>query len=190
MEAAIRIPLRELTPASVRALQDKYPEGEMYLVTGPQPELTEMNEDAFWNILALLDWSQAGNDDAVIEPAIRKLSSLQETSILSFYDILSEKLFLLDGRSFAIHSVQPGSGLSSDLFLYARCAVVANGRTVFESVLEKPELFPKDLYFEALLYIPAKAWMRKTGRHLDYAPCYMFETGFNPNGWGADTITL
>jgi hypothetical protein len=192
MEAAVKIPLRDLTPASVRALQDRFPEGEMYIVPEAQPvsEARVMSEEKFWNLISLLDWNQTGNDDAVIEPVVRNLAAMQEAAIPAFYDLLSEKLFLLDGRSYAMHSIEVGSSISSDLFLYARCAVVANGRTLFESVLKKPESFPQNLYFEALLDIPHRAWLRKTGLHLDHTPCYIFETGFNPNGWGADTITL
>lgn len=188
MEAALKMPLRDLTPASVRALQDRFPEGEMYIVS--ETEATLMGEEKFWSLISSLDWSNAGNDDAVIEPVVRALADMQQDAIPAFYDLLSEKLFLLDGRVYATHSVEEGEGISSDLFLYARCAVVANGKIFFESVLQHPERFPRELYFEALLDIPQRAWLRKTGRHLDHTPCYLFETGFNPNGWGADTITL
>lgn len=191
METTVRMPLRALDPSLVKDLQNKYPEAEMYIVTAEMPsEASAMNEERFWGIIELLDWSKEGNDDAVIEPAVREFSGMPEAAILAFYDLLSEKLHLLDGRAYAEHSVPNGQGISADLFLYARCGVVANGRMFYETVLANPDQFPKDLFFEALLDIPEHAWLRKTGRNLDHMPKYIFETGFNPNGWGADTISL
>jgi len=191
MQTAVKMPLRALNPAVIRDLQEKYPEAEMHIVMAGAPdEATPMNEERFWNIVSLLDWSKEGNDDAVIEPAVRELSRLPESAIRSFYDLLSEKLYLLDGRVYAEHSVSPDESISSDLFLYARCCVVANGRDFYEEVLKKPSTFPKDLYFEAFLDIPERAWFRKTGNQMEHLPKYIYETGFNPNGWGADTISL
>lgn len=179
------------SPAVVKDLQQKYPNAEMLIVTPEAAtEAPVMNEDRFWEIIARLDWGKAGNDDAVIEPAIRHLSGMSEAAILSFHDLLSEKLYLLDGRDYAEHSVAEGEGISSDLFLYARCAVLANGRALYEQVLENPAAFPKDLYFEAIMDIPKRAWLRKTGSSFEHLPMYNYETGFNPSGWGADTITL
>lgn len=190
MNTAVRLPLKAASPAVVKDLLRKYPNAEMHIVTKDDSAAPAMNEDRFWEIISLLDWSKEGNDDAVIEPAIRKLASLPEAAIRSFYDLLSEKLYLLDGRNYAEHSVNEGEHFSSDLFLYARCGVVANGRAFFEEVLDNPAAFPKDLYFEAIMDIPERAWLRKTGGNFEHFPKYNYETGFNPNGWGADTIIL
>lgn len=191
MQTAVKVPLRALNPAVIKDLQERYPEAEMHIVTTEEPgEAALMNEDRFWSIIALLDWTKAGNDDAVIEPAVRTLSSLPESAILAFYDLLSEKLYLLDGRVYAEYSVPEKASISSDLFLYARCCVVANGRDFYEEVLNNPANFPKDLFFEALLNIPERAWFRKTGTSMEHLPRYIYETGFNPNGWGVDTISL
>jgi len=191
MQTAVKMPLRALNPAVMKDLQERYPEAEMHIVTTDAPgEAAPMNEERFWSIIALLDWTKTGNDDAVIEPAVRALSSLPEAAILAFYDLLSEKLHLLDGRTYAEHSVSESAGISSDLFLYARCSVVANGRDFYEAVLSDPSQFPKNLFFEALLDIPERAWFRKTGTQMEHLPKYIYETGFNPNGWGADTISL
>jgi len=187
MQTAIKIPLRSLNPTVVKDLQEKYPNAQMQLITeAGLPEEEVMNEDHFWEVIALLDWTKEGNDDAVIEPAVRYLSGLTAPSILSFYDLLSEKLYLLDGRDYARHSTSDDEGISSDLFLYGRCCVVANGRAYFEEVLKNPAAFPKDLSFEALLDLPERAWFRKTGKEFDYLPKHIFETGFNPHGWGYD----
>ena len=179
--------MSEANPSVVRSLQEKYPDAELYIVAKDAPM---MDEERFWEVISMLDWDKTGNDDAVMEPAIRYLASLPQEAILSFYELLAEKLYLLDGKEFARHSVEPGAHFSADLFLYARCCVVANGRKIFEEVLTHPSAFPKNLYFEALLELPERAWLRKTGQNLEYYPRFIYETGFNPNGWGADTITI
>ena len=97
---------------------------------------------------------------------------------------------MLDGRKYADHSTMGNEEVSADLFLYARCCVVSNGREFYEKVLKNPTVFPKDLYFEAILDIPERAWFRKTGKPFEHFPKYLYETGFNPNGWGTDTVTL
>lgn len=184
---AVRLPLSEANPSVVRGLQEKYPNAELYIV--PE-DASAMDEGRFWELISLFDWSKTGNDDAVIEPVIRHLASLPKEAILSFYELLAEKLYLLDGKEFAQHSVEAGEHFSADLFLYARCCVVANGRETFEAVLANPAAFPKHIYFESMLEIPERAWLRKTGQKLEYYPKFIYETGFNPSGWGADTITI
>ncbi len=183
-----RLKLKDLDKQSLKRLQEQYADAEVEIHLSILDE-TVMNEETFWKMITLLDWGKVGNDDAVIEPLIQELSSLEEEKILAFYDLLSEKLYLLDGKAFAQNSTLNES-VSSDLFLYARCCVVANGKESFERILKTPSEFPNDLFFEALLHIPEKAWFRKTGKSLKHVPKYVFETGFNPNGWGAKTISL
>lgn len=148
-----------------------------------------MTEDTFWDIINTLDWSKE-ESASVLEFSIQRLAQMTESDIQSFQNILSEKLYHLDGRAYAINSVAPEESISADLFLYARCAVVANGRVFYENVMHHPVFFPKDLFFEDLLYLSGEAWKRKTGTAFEYLPEYIYETGFNPNGWGADTIVL
>ncbi len=189
-----RVKLAELTRPILEKWQETYAGQDVDVeITAPSESAmaaSPMNEDKFWEIMAQLDWAKTGNDDAVIEPAIQHLVRRRETDILTFFDLLSEKLYLLDGRIYAQFSSGEADRVSSDLFLYARCCAVANGRERYEAVLKNPSSFPKDLFFEAILVIPERAWFRKTGKKLEHFPKYMYETGFNPNGWGADTITL
>ena len=42
---------------------------------------------------------------------------------------------------------------------------------------------PKDLTFEALLYLPSEAYERKTGQPYDYSPAFPVETYSNQEGW-------
>lgn len=191
-----RIKLKDLDKDYIRKLQEQYPDKEIEVeihvpVPGPSEEpMQPMPEDQFWEIIGSLDWAKEGDDEAVLEPAVQRLSEFPEKAIYSFYDILSEKLFLLDGREYAIHSTEEENHFSADLFLYGRCCVVANGREVYERVLNNPATFPKDLFFEALLQLPEKAYFRKTGKPLEHIPKYIYETGFNPGGWGEEVITL
>lgn len=191
-----RIKLQDLTADYVKALHQQYAEKEVsieihVLMAGTPPKAApSMSEALFWQLIAQLDWSKLGNDELVIEPVVQQLSQLSERNILTFYDLLSEKLYLLDGKVYADYSLIPNETFSSDLFLYARCCVVANGRQEYEKVLQEPHNFPKQLYFEKLLQLPEKAWFRKTGQSLSHRPKYIYETGFNPSGWGAASISL
>ena len=142
-----------------------------------------MNETQFWQLISKFDLEKEGDDAAVIEPCVQALSGMPEIAICDFYDLLSEKLYLLDGREYAEHSEEKGEYVSADLFLYARCAVVANGRVFYESVLANPKKMPKEFTFETLLYLPERAWARKTGRDdYDYSPEVWCETFSNPEG--------
>ncbi|MBL7798659.1 MAG: DUF4240 domain-containing protein [Saprospiraceae bacterium] len=123
-------------------------------------------------------------------PAVAALSHLAATEIYAFHDLLHQKLFLLDGRKFAVqlgsnrYAPDTDKHFSVDDFLYSRCAVVANGRTFYESVLQNPKRMPKEFTFESILYLPEKAWKLKTGRDdYDYSPDTWCETFSNSEGW-------
>jgi len=68
----------------------------------------------------------------VVEPAIARLVSGSVRHIFEFADLLSEKLYALDGRKYALQlgedAWSPDRYFSVDNFLYARCCVVANGK--------------------------------------------------------------
>jgi hypothetical protein len=146
----------------------------------------------FWRLIGRLDWDRLGDDDAVVAPVVASLGDLPEAEIADFQRILTEKLYALDGRAWARESGSEiwwgKDSLSVDGFLYARCAVVANGPQRYEAVLKNPRQMPKDVEFEALLYVAPTAFERKTGR--EYAgypgepeglPAY--ETFSNRAGW-------
>ena len=106
---------------------------------------------------------------------------------MRFADLLSEKLYLLDAKKYAKHIGEDAwdgeQYFSVDNFLYARCCVVANGENLYKKVLNNPETMPKDITFEALLYLPSDAYERKTGKDYDYIPAFNFETYSNEEGW-------
>jgi hypothetical protein len=80
-------------------------------------------------------------------------------------------------------SWSPDRYFSVDNFLYARCCAVANGQETYQQILLLPERMPKDLTFEALLYLPSEAYERKTGQPYDYSPAFPIETYSNREGW-------
>jgi hypothetical protein len=147
-----------------------------------------MTEEKFWSLIYLLAWENQGDDSAVIEPAVRMLATFPIREIYQFADLLSEKLYQLDGEQFARHigkdSYSNGERhFSRSYFLGARCCVIANGQEYFGEVLEQPEQMPKDLEFESLLQIPSRAFELKTGKKYAHASSKNCETFSNKEKW-------
>lgn len=154
----------------------------------PQNPGLMVDEDRFWAIIERLDWSREGNDDAVIQPAIAALARWQEKDILGFDERLAYFLYNLDTRMHGERVREAPIGdeigyLSADGFLYARCAVVANGREFYNLVLKSPSEMPSDLEFEALLSLAPTAYEKKTGQELDQSTGCSFESFSNAAGW-------
>jgi Protein of unknown function (DUF4240) len=188
MTVLLEMPLRDAHPSDIQQLQKKYPQAVLRIEAEDNLHAGGMDEDQFWAIIAMLDWDKR-NRQEVLAPAVEALSTFPQADIHAFHELLAEKLHALDGRRFA---EQLGSNryagaeghFSVDDFLYARCAVVANGRAFFEAVLRQPERIPKEFTFEQLLYLPERAWQVKTGRD-DYGffPKTWVETFSNAEGW-------
>ena len=75
--------------------------------------------------------------------------------------------------------------LSADGFLYTRCVCVANGKRFYDDVRAEPKRLPRDLEFEALLDVAARAYERKTGREFEYQTGCSYETYSNVRGWSS-----
>jgi len=150
-----------------------------------------MDEKEFWNIISMFDWKHEGNDDKVIKKAINYLSKKTNEDIYKFYEILSKLLYDLDGIEYAKNIgedsyIEEDSPFSVDWFLYTRCVVVANGRGYYYEVMNNPKEMPKDMEFEALLYIAQEAYEKKNNDEFDYVAEYDFETFSNKNKWKKD----
>ena len=169
MTTAIKLPLRSLSESVIQDLKEKYPEAEISVELHQDRNKAPLSEAHFWEIISLLDWNKEGDDNAILEPAIARLAAGPVRHIFEFADMLSEKLYTLDTRKYALYigedSWSPDKYFSVDNFLYARCCVVANGKDLYEKVLHDPAQMPKDLTFEALLYLPSEAYEIKTGNH-------------------------
>ncbi|RNF83227.1 DUF4240 domain-containing protein [Montanilutibacter psychrotolerans] len=148
-----------------------------------------MDEKEFWRIIGLFNWKRTGDDDAVLKPAVKELAKQSLEDIQAFEEILSQKLYALDTLA---HAKQIGTDayvddkqhFSVDVFLYARCCVVANGRDFYESVLSDPAEFPEDMDFEALLELASAAYELKSGNAPDFFDTSVsYETFSNQEGW-------
>jgi hypothetical protein len=170
-------------------LKEKHPDAGTCVELHHDRQKGPLSEAGFREIISLLDWSKEGDDEAITEPAVSRLAAGSVRHIIEFADMLSEKLYALDGLDYASHigegSWSPDQYFSVDHFLYARCCVIANGAGIFEEVLKNPDKMPGDCTFEALLYIPSEAYQRKTGRKYAYTPAFSFETFSNQAGWAS-----
>ncbi|MCF8247227.1 MAG: DUF4240 domain-containing protein [Saprospiraceae bacterium] len=189
MTTLLEMPLHDVVPSLLKDLKAKYPKAMLRIEAENGLHAGGMDEAQFWAIIALLDWEQPNRED-VLAPAVLALSEFDKADIFRFHDLLNEKLYALDGKRFAVqlgsnrYAPQAGKYFSVDDFLYSRCAVVANGRAFYESVLQNPKRMPKEFTFESLLYLPERAWERTTGRDdYDYFPETWYETFSNPEGW-------
>lgn len=156
----------------------------------------KMNEDEFWKIISLFDWDQAGDDEAVLEPAMNALIELEVEDIYGFDDILAEKLHALDTREHCRACYEgeadPDNGddyISADDFLYCRCVVVANGREYYQAILSNPKDFPQELEFESLLSLPITAYEEKTDDEYEHISPISYESFQNKEGWKASGAT-
>lgn len=146
-----------------------------------------MSEEIFWRVIGLFNWKKTGDDEAVIEPAVKALTEMSLEDIFRFEDLLNQKLYALDtlahAREIGELAYVPEKYFSPDGFLYARCVVVANGPELYQSVLSDPSQMPKDMEFEALLTVGPEAYERKTGQEFDHLSPLSYESFSNHAGW-------
>ncbi|MBY0095153.1 DUF4240 domain-containing protein [Priestia aryabhattai] len=146
-----------------------------------------MDDQLFWEIISLLDWRKE-DEKEIIEAAVKELYTFTAWKIRHFEETLSYKLFLLDTEEHAkemgeYRFSQQDQHFSPDLFLYARCAVVARGKEVFEDVLSNPSKMIKDTEFETLLSLSSEAYYLKMGKEFEYESGCSYETFSNKEGW-------
>ena len=186
MAQTIHISVDNLNVHFLDNIKEKYPNASLEIkVKSNNKEGLQENE--FWKIIDLLDWSEK-EDTLIIKPAIDALANKKMRHIYEFQDLLSEKLFLLDTKLHAQNIgedayVNESTFFSVDGFLYARCCVVANGKTTYETILKYPTKMPKDYTFEAILGIANKAYHLKTGKNFKYVPKFNIETFANKKAW-------
>jgi hypothetical protein len=147
-----------------------------------------MADEAFWNIVSLLDWKYEGQDEKVLETAIKELSKRSNNDIKEFAEALAFKLYQLDTKEHAQNIGEYSfkndeEFFSSDGFLYVRCVAIANGERFYNLVLNNPVHMPKDKEFESLLYLAPEAYNLKNNRDFEYSTGCDYETFSNRNGW-------
>ncbi|MFJ5075639.1 DUF4240 domain-containing protein [Streptomyces sp. NPDC088553] len=145
----------------------------------------------FWALIATL------NGEATEESCQRlaeELSRHPVSDIIGFAERHAEALYRLDQEKFGTLPVVDltarfGSPFpqSSDVFLYARCAVVAAGQAVWESVFFDADKFTpytsSERDGEWLLYVPDTAYELATGAEWDRSTRYCVESYSNRDGW-------
>ena len=144
-------------------------------------------EKSFWEIMGILDWKHAGDDDRVIKPAVTYLSKQNDDFIFRFEEQMAEYLFAIDGRKWA-DSYRKGAGgfFSDDGFLYCRCVAIVNGEEFYHSVLNTADELNGGLEFESILYVPRIAWAKKHKCQVDEYPYITktsYESGSNEEMW-------
>ena len=187
MTAVLKMNVQDLDAQFVEDLKGQFAHADLEIrVHEPPGASAFFSEENFWQTIALLDWGAGDDEYAVMAPAVAALAEHPIAHIYRFADILSEKLWALDNRSHAqVFIEEEGSEgyLSADDFLYARCAVVAQGPDFYEKVFQNPAEMPLDMTFEPLLNLAGDAYERKTGRELLAAPTFNYETYSNKKGW-------
>lgn len=200
MQASFKLKLEELTPDFLEQLKVLFSDGNMGVEIEVHPlsdsdatqisPLELMNEELFWKLMAELK-EEKTDMDAVIAPLIEALSKRSLADIYQFEEILADKLYQLDGKKYAEqmgeYAYQEGKHFSVDFFLYARCWVVASGKTAFQQTLTDPSKMPRNSDFEALLYVAEKAYELKTGKSdYSYFPQKSYETYSNAVAWSRE----
>ena len=148
----------------------------------------KMLEDSlFWEIISKIDWTREEDEDRM-KPAIDFLSKKKVSEIKQLQESLSYKLYQLDTKEHAKNIGENSyknkeTHFSVDYFLYVRCCVIANGKSVFESTLKNPKEMPKDIDFEALLYLAEEAYEKRMNKELEYETGCDYETFSNIKGW-------
>ncbi|KQW17036.1 hypothetical protein ASD08_23395 [Streptomyces sp. Root369] len=145
----------------------------------------------FWALIGTL--GGRADEDGCNRLAV-ELSARPVLDIRGFAERLSEALYRLDQEKFGTLPVAdltlpdgepfPQSG---DGFLYSRCAVVAAGQSVWESVFFDVDRFApytaSTCDGEPLLYVSDQAYRLATGEEWDRSTRYCFETFSNRDGW-------
>ncbi len=140
----------------------------------------------FWNTMELCDWDNEGNDDKVLKPVIEYLSTQNDDTIFEFDNLMSELLYNLDTKKLMEDCEKVAPYTSGDSFLYSRCVALINGPAYYEKVKKGKKKDLWNMEFEALLYIPQKAWGLKHQcpvEHYPHSSPFCFETGSNKKMW-------
>lgn len=149
-----------------------------------------MNDEEFWALIASL----AGKADPEgIARLTEDLTSGSTERIVGFAEQLAAALYAIDSRDRMAQPVRdtedgpdsPAFPLSNEVFLYARCAVVAAGQHTWQRVVSDPAAMAGtwDLGAEELLYVAPVAFEHKTGSDWTHRTTVSYATGSNTEGW-------
>lgn len=187
MTKKLIVNLKDINQEWLDKLKEQHGNAILEIIVSSTHDSEVFEEALFWQIIDMLDWSKGTNTNEIIQAAVSHLENLSVEKIFAFQDLLAHHLYQLDKKIYAQNigksSYGNHSNFSTDTFLYFRAAVVANGKTFYEQVLETPTDMPKEFTFEALLDIAPKAFFNKTGNEWNYVSNPSFETYSNSEGW-------
>jgi hypothetical protein len=186
MQTVLNISLNDLNSEFINGLKQKFGKTTEVEIRLQDKSAADdlFSEEDFWSIIEEIDWSKKGSENK-LKPAVKMLAKMPVSSIYIFADKLSTKLYHLDTRAHAnaYAAKDPEHFISADDFLYARCAVVAEGKEYYEKVLNDPSQMPDEIVFEHLLYLADDAFELKMGVPFNYMPTHSYETQSNKAGW-------
>lgn len=140
----------------------------------------------FWDTMELCNWDYEGDDEKVLMPVIKYLSENDDDTIFRFDDLMSELLYDLDTKELAKQCEEVTGFVSDDDFLYSRCVALINGSKYYEKAKKGNCKEMWEMEFEALIYVPQRAWAMKNNSDIEDYPHtspLSYETGSNKNGW-------
>ncbi len=154
-----------------------------------------MELEGFWHIVETAGGVRGFQEEGGRQRMTKALTAMPVEEIKAFEDMLSKYLYDLDLRDLArqpvVNAIEDHRPvrLSSDGFLYARCAVVLEGREAYAEVLRDYERFAPftSLYCQhadLLLDVASDAYGAATGQEWDHDTLFDYETGANAAGWG------
>lgn len=148
-----------------------------------------MESAEFWQVIGSL----GGRVDRMsAERLADRLANRSSDEITEFADHLADALFALDSPAHAdVPIVDPTAGgeplsMGDDLFLYARCAVVAAGQETWKRVVADPSAMAGTWWAfdgEWLLSVAPHAYEEATGLDWTHESPRSYETGSNEAAW-------
>ena len=132
-----------------------------------------MTDADFWTLVAMVPPHELADDPGAVADAedlaalTSELAARPDEQVISFFHLFSAKLHALDTPAHYENCRVCGHEASSDVFLYARCHVLALGPDRYAEILSDPTRFPRDLWFEDILGSANEAYDRVWERDPD-----------------------
>jgi hypothetical protein len=181
MTTVLNVNINDMTAQFIQELREKFEKNTQIeiRVKEQKHDSALLSETQFWQIIDTLDWSKK-DADGILSPAVTALAQMPLANIYLFKDKMAEKLYNLDTQAHATAYLakEEDGYLSADYFLYTRCAVLAEGQSYYEKVLNQPSEMPCDIDFEPLLSLADDAYALKTGKAFNYSPAFNYETHY------------
>lgn len=149
---------------------------------------------AFWGWIERLGGRP---DPDALDELTAVLAERGEADVVAFAEALARALHDLDTPAHfgqRVHDVSepddaPAMAMSADVFLYARCAVVAAGRETWTRTVADPAAMAGRWEVadgELLLGVAPEAYERATGLLWDHETAVSYETGADAAAWGEE----